>query len=293
MAVMVNGERIEDSAIKEEAERLRPQYEKAFENMEAKEKEAQLLEWSRDNLVEKTLLRQDIDKNEPHVPQATIEAVLARMKKESKDPQELYKDFGVDDDEKLMLKLEPIIRMQQKFEKLHAEAKDPSIFDIKKYYEEHKEQFRQGESVRVAHIVKYYGWKCDEATAYKTINQAYQEIQSGSPFEAVVYKYNDCTDMGGDIGYIRRGQMVEEFDDVVFNLGAGQVSNIFRTRYGFHIAKVYERKPSFIPEIENVKEQIIEILKKQYRSQAVYDYLDYLKSKAKIEHIKEEIKIGS
>lgn len=286
MAVMVNGERIEDSAIQEEAERLRPQYEKAFENMDAKEKEVQLLEWSRDNLVEKTLLQQDIDKNEPKVPDATIEAVLARMKKESKDPKELYKDFGVEDDENLLKKLEPIIRMQMKFEKLHAEAKEPNIADIRKYYEQNKEQFRQAESVRVAHIVKYYGWKCDEATAYKTINQAYEKIKNGSPFEAVVLKFSDCTDMGGDIGYIRRGQMVEEFEDVVFNMGAGQVSNIFRTRYGFHIAKVYDRKPSFIPELEKVKEQIIEILKKQFKSQAVYDYLDYLKSKAKIEEIK-------
>ena len=82
--------------------------------------------------------------------------------------------------------------------------------------------------------------------------------------------------------------MVEEFDDVVFNLGVGQVSNIFRTRYGYHIAKVYDRKPTHIPELEKVKEQIKEILKKQFQSQAVYNYLDYLKSKAKIEEIKTE-----
>ena len=285
MAVMVNGERIDDLAIQEEAERLRPRYEKTFEHMETKEREAQLLEWSKENLIEKKLLEQEIAKNEPKLSEEKLNSVLSNLKKECKDEQELYKDFGVEDDENLVRKLELIIKTQQKFDQLHEETRDPNAADIKKYYAENKEQFREEEHIRVAHIVKYYGWQCDEATAYQKVKQAYQEIQDGSAFELVVEKHSDCADRGGDIGYIKKGQMVEEFDDVVFNLGVGQVSHIFRTRYGYHIAKVYDRKPPNIPELEKVKDQITEILKKQFQSQAVYDYLDYLKSKAKIEEI--------
>lgn len=286
MAVMVNGEIIDDSAIQEEAERLRPRYEKTFESMEAKEREVQLLEWSKENLIEKKLLQQEIEKNEPKISQETLNSVMANLKKECKNEQDLYKDFDVEDEEDLAKKIELIIKTQQKFDQLHEEAPDPSAADIKKYYRENGEQFREDERIRVAHIVKYYGWQCDEAAAYQKVSQAYEEIQSGLPFESIVDKHSDCADRGGDIGYIKRGQMVEEFDDVVFNLGVGQVSNIFRTRYGYHIAKVYDRKPTHIPELEKVKEQIKEILKKQFQSQAVYNYLDYLKSKAKIEEIK-------
>jgi parvulin-like peptidyl-prolyl isomerase len=285
MALLVNGERIDDSEIREEAERIRPQYEKAFHLMDVKDREAQLLEWSKENLIEKTLLKQEVIKNEPKIAQDKIDLVLSNLKKECKNTKELYKDFNVENDENLTKKLEIIIQTQNKIEKIHDQAKDPTANEIKKYYEENTEQFRQDEVIRVAHIVKYYGWKCDEASAYKTISQAYQEIQSGSAFELVVNKYTDCADTGGDIGYIKRGQMVEEFEDVVFNLGISQVSNIFRTRYGFHIAKVYDRKPSFIPGLDNVKPQIAEILKKQSQTQAVYDYLDSLKNKAKIEEI--------
>ncbi len=288
MAVMVNGEKIDDSAIQEEAERLRPQYEKTFERMEAKERETQLLEWSKENLIEKTLLRQDIAKNPSKISKETLNTVLTNLKKECKSEEELYKDFGVEDDENLTKKLEIIIQTQQKLDQLHEEARDPTAAEIKKYYEENKEQFKEDEHVRVAHIVKYYGWQCDEAAAYQKISQIYQKIQNGSAFEMVVDKHTDCSDRGGDIGYIKRGQMVEEFDDVVFNLGVGEISNIFRTRYGYHIAKVYDRKPAFIPELEKVQEQINTILTKQFQSQAVYDYLDYLKSKAKIEEIKSD-----
>ena len=288
MAVMVNGELIDDLAIKEEAERLRPRYDKLFEQMDEKEREEQLLEWSKENLIEKILLQQDVAKSDLKVTKNQIDTVLFDLKKNCQNEQELYDDFDVDNEDDLLKKLEIIIQTQQKLDQINEEAPDPSAADIKKYYEDNKENFKQPESIRVAHIVKYYGWQCDEAAAYQKVSQAYEEIQSGLPFESIVDKHSDCADRGGDIGYIKRGQMVEEFDDVVFNLGVGQVSNIFRTRYGYHIAKVYDRKPTHIPELEKVKEQIKEILKKQFQSQAVYNYLDYLKSKAKIEEIKTE-----
>ena len=77
--------------------------------------------------------------------------------------------------------------------------------------------------------------------------------------------------------------MVEEFEDVVFNLGVGETSGIFRTRFGFHIAKVYDKKPAAVAELKEVKAQIVETLAQQIREEAVNKFIDSLKSKAKIE----------
>ena len=79
--------------------------------------------------------------------------------------------------------------------------------------------------------------------------------------------------------------MVEEFEDVVFNLGAGQISDIFRTRFGFHIAKVYAREPSTVASLEDVKDRITELLKEQMRSEAIDNFIDGLKNDAKIEEV--------
>jgi len=57
MSVFVNGQKIDD-IIKAEAERMRPQYEQAFKDMDKDEREAQLLDWSKENAVEQVLLRQ-------------------------------------------------------------------------------------------------------------------------------------------------------------------------------------------------------------------------------------------
>jgi len=98
-------------------------------------------------------------------------------------------------------------------------------------------------------------------------------------------KYSDCPENGGDLGYITKGQMVEEFDDVVFNLGVGQVSDVFRTRFGFHIAKVYDRKPAVVRSMEEVKEIAVNALKEQMRREAVDEFVDGLKNEAGIEEV--------
>jgi len=82
-----------------------------------------------------------------------------------------------------------------------------------------------------------------------------------------------------------RGQMVEEFEDVVFNLSPGQVSDVFRTRFGFHIAKVYDRRPASIPALKDVKKQVTAEVQEQLREQALGDYLDALRAQATIEEV--------
>ena len=128
-------------------------------------------------------------------------------------------------------------------------------------------------------------WQTDQASAYEAISQTQIELKAGAAFEMIVDKYTDCRDSGGDLGYITKGEMVEEFDDVVFNLGVGEVSNIFRTRFGLHIAKVLNRIPSAVLALHEVKDDIIKQLKEQMRNKAYEEFLDRLKQKAKIEEI--------
>lgn len=283
--MIVNGERIEDSAIKQEAERLRPDYERVFSDQEPKEREAQLFDWSKENVIERVLINQEAKKNGGKIPEAEIDSALAKLKEQYTDPDELYKALGVKDDTGIKEQIEMQMRVEQTLNEVCKDLPDPPQPDIKEYYEKNAEQFKTPESARVAHIVKYVNWQTDEETAYNAIKEAHDELKNGATFEAVVDKHTDCADSGGDLGYVTRGQMVEEFEDVVFNLGAGDVSDIFRTRFGFHIAKVYDRRPPAVAELKEVKDKIVGTLREQMRSKAIDNFIDSLKEKAKIEDI--------
>lgn len=285
MALVVNGERIDDREIEREIERLRPRYEQVFAQQPLQEREAQLRQWSRENVIERTLLRQEATKDGARIPAAEIDAAFARLREQFDQPEAMYAALGIENEAQAKDMIERQIQAERKIDDVYAGAGDPSDEEIRSYYEQNRDKFSSDEQVRVAHVVKYVNWQTSEAEALATITRARDEIRNGVAFEMVVDKYTDCADSGGDLGSVGRGQMVEEFEDVVFKLGAGQVSDIFRTRFGFHLAKVYSHTPPRPLELKEVKARIVKELKEQKLDEALANYLDALKSQASIEDV--------
>jgi parvulin-like peptidyl-prolyl isomerase len=285
MAIIVNGERIEDQEIRQEAERLRPSYEQVFADKDPAEREAQITDWSKENVVERVLLRQEAKKNGEIIPADDIEAAFTRLKQQYEKPEDLYKEFNAVTDDSIKAMIEVQMKVERKIQGVYAAVPEPSEGEIREYYDQNKERFTTGEQIRIAHIVKYVNWQTDEATALDAITRAHQEIGGGALFEAVVPKHTDCADNGGDLGYVVRGQLVEEFEDVAFHLNVGQVSDVFRTRFGFHIVKLYDRQPPAISPLKAIRGQILDEVNEQKREQALGDYLDALRSKATVEEV--------
>jgi len=286
MALFVSGERVDESLIRQEVEHLRPHYERAFEDKSHEEREAQLLEWSRENVIERVLLRQHAEKHCGQIPQERVDALFRELCQRLDRPEQLSEIFGTDNESKIKERIRLDIKVETVLEHVCKDLPAPSNEDVTRHYEENKEQFASPERVRVAHIVKHTDGHTDEADAYSMIKHARDELKNGVMFEMLAPKYSDCPENGGDLGYIQRGQMVEEFEDVVFNLAVNQVSEIFRTRYGFHIAKLYDRKASTTPPLEQVRDNVVSQLTEQMRSKAVDDFIDALKADAKIEEIR-------
>jgi len=285
MALIVGGERIDDSEIQREVERLRPHHERVFKDKDSKERQTQLYDWCRENVIEKVLLNQQAKKSGMQIPQQEVERLFEETTRQCGGPEQLHKLFETDDETKIKEQMQLNIKVHKLLEDACRDLPAPSNEAVGRFYEQNKEQFKSAEQVRVAHIVKYIGARTDEETAHSIMRKAQDELSGGAIFEMLVSKYSDCLENGGDLGYITRGQMVEEFEDVAFNLAVDQVSGVFRSRFGFHIAKVYDRKPSDVVPLEDVKDLIVKELEEQIRDKAVDEYIDHLKSQAEIEQI--------
>ncbi|MBW8038675.1 MAG: hypothetical protein FVQ85_01600 [Planctomycetes bacterium] len=285
MTLIVNGQKIEETEIKSEFERLKPHYEQAFKDQNSQEQKAQLLDWSKENVIEMVLIRQEAKTNGAPISKDDLDSVFAKTKEQYADTEQFYKDFETDDEAKIKETIRMQIQVERKLEDICKDLPGPSKEDIDKFYDQNKEQFKSPEQIKVSHIIKHINWQADEAAAENVIKKALEELKKGEVFETLAQKYSDCPENGGDLGYITRGKMVEEFEDVVFNLAVGQASGVFRTRFGFHIAKLYDRKPPALTELKEVKDQIVNALKEQAKSKTIDDFIDKLKSKAKIEEI--------
>jgi len=285
VTLFVNGEKVEDSLIQEEVERLRPDYERVFAHEDPAKREAQLLDWSRENVIERVLINQQAKKHTEQILEAEVETAFNEIKKNCGGGEQLHNEFGTDDEKEIKEHIEVHMRVERMLQGLCKDLPQPGEDAVLEFYEEHKEQFKSAEQVRVAHIVKHINGQTEETTAQNLIKKAQNELKKGTLFETLVTKYSDCPENGGDLGYITRGQMVEEFEDIIFNLGVGEESDVFQTRFGFHIAKLYDRKPPVLRSLEEARDDIVNELKKQMQRKTIDEFVDRLKSKAKIEEV--------
>src|SRR5690606_35733553 len=73
-----------------------------------------------------------------------------------------------------------------------------------------------------------------------------QRLREGEDFAALARRYSDdpgSAQLGGDLGWFRRGRMVQEFEDVAFALGEGAVSRVVESDFGFHIIRIDRTRP--------------------------------------------------
>ena len=136
--------------------------------------------------------------------------------------------------------------------------------------------------VHAAHIVKNVGDGITEETASQEIASIQQRLRAGETFESLADFDSDCPGNGGDLGCFPRGKMVEEFDRVIFSLNPGVISEIFRTPFGFHIAKVKEHFPEYLKSLTEVREEVGKQLRKAKEKKAVERFIDDLRAKAEI-----------
>ncbi|MGL5439052.1 MAG: peptidylprolyl isomerase [Filifactoraceae bacterium] len=116
-----------------------------------------------------------------------------------------------------------------------------------------------------------------------------KKIEQGESFEEMAIKYSEdkATSInGGDLGYFKAGEMVDEFDETAFALKVGEVSKIIKTIHGYHIIKVYDKIRETLP-LESVKEGIVAKLemdlfdskvKALYNNAEVEEFRDLIKS---------------
>ena len=158
----------------------------------------------------------------------------------------------------------------------------PSRAEVEQFYRSNPVHFSKPERTLVAHIIKNLDSFEDDTNAWLEMKKAEQELADGKPFANVAEHYSDCKGNGGSLGWIERGEMIEEFDAVVFHLKKSERSPIFRTLFGLHIAEVRDRKAAGVQAFEEVRTQLARRLYEE-RKQSVLDHaLEKAMSQAQI-----------
>lgn len=143
--------------------------------------------------------------------------------------------------------------------------------EVQSHYKDNIQQFESPEQVRASHILLKTESK-DEAAVRKQAEDILKQVKTGADFAALAKKYSEdegSKATGGDLDYFGRGRMVPEFENAAFGMQPGQISDLVKTQYGFHIIKVVDRKPGMTRSLDEVRQQITEQLQFQKAQEAV------------------------
>ena len=164
--------------------------------------------------------------------------------------------------------------------------------ELQSYYNQHRDQYRVPEQAKVSHILIKTplpgpDGKVDEkgaAEAQRRAEDILKQLKAGAKFEDLAKKYSEdpgSAKEGGSLGWIGKGRTVPEFEKAAFSLPIGQISDLVKSSYGFHIIRVDARQEAHMNTLEEVKDQIEPILKQQKAQQIAQKQAEDLLQAAK------------
>jgi peptidyl-prolyl cis-trans isomerase D len=136
--------------------------------------------------------------------------------------------------------------------------------DLELYYQDHRDEFRQEGEACASHILVKVrqgdtGEGHPDAEARAIAQKLLDEVKAGGDFAAIAKKSSEdqgSAENGGDLGCFPPGRMVREFDDAVFELEPGRVSDLVKTPFGYHIIRLASKKEETTLPLEQVKERV-------------------------------------
>ncbi|MBI5554542.1 MAG: peptidylprolyl isomerase [Elusimicrobia bacterium] len=303
---VVNKEVITLEDFNKKAGPMLEQYRRVYKGADVEEKLKEMKKEMLNQIVEEKLLRQEAKKQNIVVTKQDMQKGLDEVKKrfnpennsqEYKDElkRQGYTEKGFENDIK-----EQLMVMQLIDKEIKGKATLPNEAEVQKYYEEHQKELKQDEQARARHILIRVDEKADlktQSAALKKTQEIQAKVKKGEDFAALAKEFSEdpgSKENGGDLGFFTKETMVPEFSKVAFALKPGQVSDLVKTSFGYHLIKVEETKPAKqlalddeVPVAANkkvkVKEYIQNMLYQQAMEKKFEEWLKELKGKSKIE----------
>jgi peptidyl-prolyl cis-trans isomerase C len=192
------------------------------------------------------------------------------------------KQKGLDKNKEIVAKVEDFKRamvIEALLEEVLKGKGEVSESEIQKYYKENEDRFTEPREIKIRHIV---------VNSEPVLKEVLTKLARGESFEKLASTYNvdKSREDGGDLGYIRRGQLAPsfaQFEEAAFSLRKkGEISEVVKTPFGYHLIQLAERRGTALRPFDQVKEKIHFFLQEKKRQDTYLEYVKETKSRAKI-----------
>ena len=283
----VNSEIITLGALEGRARALKEKYRSEFGNYS----ENQVLQEALEILIDEKLKLQEGKKMAFEVDDMTVDAAIKNLE-EKNSLKEGQLALMLEAEGKSLDSYKNVIRDQILVSKItRFELGSRLVISdrkIAKYYHDNQKEFWESSQVRVKHILILFEKDATEKIIQiknKQIKEILAELKGGKDFSEAAKEYSEdvSASLGGDVGFVKKGQMVPEFEKAVFKLKEGEISDVVETEYGYHIIKAEEIQRGRTIPFKEVKNKIKDILSASKQESAYKAWMSELRESAFIE----------
>ena len=281
------------SEVDEEQEKLLRQFQARFSPQQMAQIEPKLWSQALENLINFKLLAAEADRKEIQVEEKTIEEQISQISGRFQTPEQFREQlaaYGMTEEE-LREEVKNNLRINALLESELTQSTQVQEKEIQDFYKNHSENFSSPERIQASHIlikVDPTDGPAEKEQKRQKLAALQEEIKNGADFAQLAREHSDCPskERGGDLGSFTRGRMVKPFEDVAFQLKAGEVSEIVETQFGYHLIKVTDRQKPQVESLEESRDKVITMLNRQKRDESIANYLNELRNKANIQYAK-------
>jgi parvulin-like peptidyl-prolyl isomerase len=249
-----------------------------------------------DQLVGMELLAQAAAEAQLAVDPSEVKASLEQEKKEMGGEQAFAQALaGAGLTEAELDRMEEQRLLVQKFiAKEIAPKAAVSDADLEAYYSAHPDEFEHEEQLKLQMILTRPAGSDEkaQAEAKAKAEAAAKRVASGEDFAKVAKEVSQdaSAQRGGEVGWVRKGMLLAELEAPVFALKAGEVSQVLKSQYGYHVFRVAERRPAGQYPLAEVKDNLRQMLSQRKTMELLREAVDSRKAKAKIEAVDPQVK---
>lgn len=286
MPLLINGQAIDDAALDYEFANIKAHYER-MGNVSCCERDPEFRGYARQNIVGRVLLAQEAKRRLPETDPAEVETALRELMEQHGGEARFLATIGASADQLDIVRrdLESELRVRRMVDGACAAEGEPTEADLRRFYEEHLEQFMTAEEVRASHIMKASSQSEKRRQMYDELREVRRKLLAGEEFDSLAREHSDKAQDHIDLGFFKRGELAEEFELVAFSMEIGETSPVFATPFGLHLIRLTDRKPATPRPFDEVRSEAADLFREDRRRQIAQGVVDRLRAEAVIEEI--------
>lgn len=289
MPIIINGEQIDEDLIGQEFSEIKSYHERVGQ-ISCCERDDEFRATAIENITGRVLVAQAAKQRDAPVAPEEIDEAIEKLKEEHGGEQQFYYNMGLTPEQEDIIRdnVATSLSVDKLLREVCGDDPQPADDELKAFYEENIDDYKSVVEVRASHIFKTVQQTEERENLFKELCQIRRELLDGADFNETAQKHTDKPPEEIDLGFFKRGELMEEFEVMTFSMNIGEISPVFTMHGSFHIATVTDRKPAVPRPFDEIKDEVKQAWLQIDRDKKIKTYIEKLKSQADIEAIEEE-----